>query len=170
MTSRPKRMRRPIAVLALAGALATPAAALAEELPTRAPGLWESVSSTEEGVTTARQCIDETTDRKARDITAGAASCSKNAVTRTADGYATETLCKVGPLTAEGRGLISGDFTTTVRIETTTTLTGLPEGAGPSVRKTVIENRRLGDCGPGQKPGDIILEDGSVAPTPGTPR
>lgn len=170
MTSRPKRMRRPIAVLALAGAMAAPAAALAEELPTRAPGLWESVSRTEEGVTTARQCIDETTDRKARDITAGAASCSKNAVTRTADGYATETLCKVGPLTAEGRGLITGDFTTTVRIETTTTLTGLPEGAGPSVRKTVIENRRLGDCGPGQKPGDIILEDGSVAPTPGTPR
>ncbi|MFD1333526.1 DUF3617 domain-containing protein [Methylopila musalis] len=163
------RARTSIAFLTLIGVFAGPALA-AEEIPARAPGLWESVSRTEDGVTTARQCIDATTDRKARETTAGAVSCTKNEVTRTADGYATETLCKVGPLTAEGRGRITGDFTTSVTIETTTTLTGLPDAAGPTVRKTVIENRRVGDCGPGQKPGDIILEDGSVAPTPGTPR
>ncbi|MFD1704297.1 DUF3617 domain-containing protein [Methylopila henanensis] len=154
----------------LAALIAAPAgAAAADEVPHRAPGLWESVSTSDDGVTKARQCVGEDTDRLAKQAVGGQNSCSKNVVTRTADGYATETLCKVGAVTAEGKGAITGDFQTTVRIETVTVLTGLPDQSTPLTRKTVIENRRIGDCQPGQKPGDIILEDGTVAPTPGTP-
>jgi hypothetical protein len=137
--------------------------ALGEDaLPTRKAGLWESKSTSQDGTSTAKQCIDDDTDRQAQDKALTGKACSKNVVTRTADGYTTETTCSIGQVTAEGKGVVTGDFATVVRTETTTTLKGIPGVDNPTPRKTVIEARRIGDCEPGQKPGDVIMPDGKV--------
>ena len=154
--------------LAFAACLVVASPALAAEtLPARAPGLWESKSTSADGVTTAKQCVGEGTDAAAVSAMGGNRQCSKNEVTRTADGWSSETECKIGEITAVSRGTFSGDFKSEVRTELETTLTGLPGQSSPTPRKTVIEAKRLGDCEPGQKPGDIILSDGKVVRTPG---
>lgn len=157
--------------IVLAGAIAALSSlpALAVELPQRKPGLWESKSTTAEGETVAKQCVGEGTDKAAVGVMTGKA-CAKNEVTKTADGYAVETECAMGPIKAAGKGTITGDFESLVRTETVTVLTGAPGQSGPIERKTVIEARRLGDCEAGQKPGDIILPDGKVVPMPAAPQ
>ncbi|WP_020181275.1 DUF3617 family protein [Methylopila sp. M107] len=163
-------MSHPLARLAAAAGLSLAFAlpAGAEELPQRKPGLWESRSIGADGETVAKQCVGEGTDKAAVGVMTGKA-CAKNEVTKTAEGFKVETECQLGEIKASGSGVISGDFVSTVRTETTTTLTGAPGQSGPLTRKTVIEAKRLGDCEAGQKPGDIILPDGKVIPMPAAP-
>lgn len=164
-------MRRLTASLVLLGlAAAQPAAA--DTLPPRKPGLWESKTDAEGAAMTVKQCIDAKTDELAKSAVSGpggaGSTCSKSTTTRTAAGYETETACKIGAISTEGRGLITGDFDSAIRMEMTTTLTGIPGQAQPMTRKTVIESRWLGPCEAGQKPGDIIMGDGKVIRTPGS--
>lgn len=140
--------------------------AFADELPQRKPGLWESKSTSAEGETSAKQCVGAGTDRAMVGGMAGAA-CSKMEVTKTGTGYAVASECTIGQIKAVGSSTVTGDFQATVRTEGTTTLTGMPGQPGPVERKLVVEARRVGDCGPGQKPGDIIMPDGRVISMPG---
>jgi len=140
--------------------------AFADELPQRKPGLWETKSSGAEGETSAKQCVGPGTDRAMLGGMSGAA-CSKVEVKKTATGYAVATECAIGQIKAVGSSTVTGDFQATVRTEGTTTLTGMPGQAGPVERKLVVEAKRVGDCGPGQKPGDIIMPDGRVISMPG---
>ena len=138
----------------------------ADELPQRKPGLWETRSTGAEGQTVARQCVGPGTDKAEMGALAGGA-CSKTQITKTATGYSVATECSMGAIKASGSSVITGDFTTQMRTEGSTTLTGMPGQAGPVERKIVVEARRLGDCEAGQKPGDIIMPDGKVIPMPG---
>jgi hypothetical protein len=140
--------------------------ALVEELPQRRPGLWETKSTGAEGETVAKQCVGLGTDRAMMGGATGGA-CSKIEVKKTATGYAVVTECMIGQIKAEGSSVVTGDFQATVRTEGTTKLTGMPGQPGPVERKLVVEARRVGDCGPGQKPGDIIMPDGRVISMPG---
>ena len=161
MTSPIRTLLRPLAIVALS---ALPAAA--DQLPTRANGLWESTTTGPDGTTTAKQCVGDGTDAASVAAFGGGKACAKNVVTKTADGWSTESECTVGPVTAKSKGAFTGDFKTSVRTELETTLTGVPGQSGPTPRKSVIEARRLGDCEPGQNPGDIILSDGKVVKMP----
>lgn len=155
--------------LALIAALGVLAAlpATAEQVPQRRPGLWETKSTSNEGGTTARQCVGPETDQSAvGGLAAGA--CSKMLVTKTATGYAVETECTVGQIKASGNSAITGDFQTWVRTEGTTKISGMPGQSGPVERKLVVEATRLGECAPGQQPGDIIMPDGKVISMPST--
>lgn len=154
---------RPAAIVALIALSAAPA--LAQELPQRKPGLWETKSSGAEGQTVAKQCVGPGTDQSAVGGVAGGA-CSKIQVSKTATGYAIETECTVGPIKAAGTSVITGDFDTAIRTEGTTRLSGVPGQTGTVERKLVVEARRLGECEAGQKPGDIILPNGQVISMP----
>ncbi|RYE31306.1 MAG: hypothetical protein EOP23_16360 [Hyphomicrobiales bacterium] len=92
--------------------------------------------------------------------------CSKMLVTKTVTGYAVETECMVGQINASGRSIITGDFQTSVRTEGLTKISGMPGQSGPVERKLVVEAKRVGECAPGQKPGDIIKPDGKVISMP----
>lgn len=159
---------KPVALAAIAILSSLPA--FAEELPQRKPGLWESKSVGEQGEVVAKQCVGPGTDQSmVGGMAAGA--CSKMLVTKTATGYAVETECSLGPVKASGSSVITGDFETSVKTEGTTKLTGMPGQPTPVERKLVVEAKRLGDCGPGQKPGDIIMPDGKVISMPqGAPK
>lgn len=154
---------KPLALAAIAVLSACPA--LAENLPQRKPGLWESKSVGEQGEVVAKQCVGPGTDQS---IVGGmaAGACSKMLVTKTATGYAVETECAMGPIKASGSSVITGDFESTLRTEGTTRISGMPGQPGPVERKLVVEAKRLGECGPGQKPGDIIMPDGKVISMP----
>lgn len=152
--------------IAVAASVLGAVPACADELPQRKPGLWESKSTSVEGETSAKQCVGAGTDRAMVGGMAGAA-CSKMEVTKTGTGYAVATECAIGQIKAVGSSLVTGDFQTSVRTEGTTKLTGMPGQAGMVERKLVVEARRVGDCGPGQKPGDIIMPDGKVISMPG---
>ena len=163
-------MRRSIARLALAATLAASASAAAlaaDTLPPRKPGLWETkIAAPEGGGTTVRQCIDEKTDKLADAGISGAANCAKRLLTKTSAGYETESECQIGPISAAGKGLITGDFGSKIHIETTSTLSGLPNQKEPVTRKTVMDISWVGPCEKGQSPGDIILPNGKVVKTP----
>jgi len=156
---------RAVAIAVAASVLGT-VPAFAEELPQRRPGLWESRSTSAEGETSAKQCVGPGTDRAMLGGMTGAA-CAKMEVTKTATGYAVATECAIGQIKAVGNSVVTGDFQTSVRTEGTTRLTGMPGQAGTVERKLVVEAKRLGECGPGQKPGDIIMPDGKVISMPG---
>ncbi|WP_315855211.1 hypothetical protein [Chenggangzhangella methanolivorans] len=92
--------------------------------------MWESKTTSADGVTTAKQCVGEGTDAAAVAAMGGNRQCSKNAVTKTADGWTSETECKIGEITATSRGSFTGDFKRQVRTELETTLTGVPDSPG----------------------------------------
>ena len=169
-------MRNPVATFLgsslLVLGLGLPLPAQADTLPSRKAGLWESKTTTDDGTMSAKQCIDAQTDQLAKNAVSGPGgandACSKQIVTKTATGYETETACKFGQMSTEGKGVITGDFDSVIRMEMTTTVAGIPGQEKPLTRKSTIENRWLGPCEEGQKPGDIIMSDGKVIRTPGT--
>jgi len=156
---------RAVAIAVAASVLAT-IPAFAEELPQRKPGLWETRSTSAEGETVAKQCVGPGTDRAMLGGMTGGA-CSKVEVKKAGAGYTVATECMVGQIKAVGNSVVTGDFQATVRTEGTTKLTGMPGQPGPVERRLVVEAKRVGECGPGQKPGDVILPDGRVISMPG---
>ncbi|GLS44083.1 DUF3617 domain-containing protein [Methylobacterium brachythecii] len=167
-------MRRSIVSLGLAVALSTGSslAAAADSLPARKAGLWESKNASADGAhSTVRQCIDAATDQQMQGLSDKMGmDCSKKQLTKTATGYLSETSCKMGTISVEGKAVMTGDFNASVRIETDSVMTGLPGVTGPKASHTVIESRWLGPCEAGQKPGDIILESGKTVKLPAMPR
>lgn len=139
--------------------------AAADTLPARKAGLWESKTVSAEGNTTARQCIDDKTDQMAQGAL-GAGQCSKRDFVKTSTGYKGETECKIGPISASGTSVITGDFVSKVHMDVDTTLTGIPNMKEPVRRKMVIDATYLGPCEAGQSPGDIILPDGKIVKMP----
>ncbi|MCE4225889.1 DUF3617 family protein [Methylobacterium sp. C25] len=167
-------MHRSIISLGLAAALAAGSslAASAETLPTRKAGLWEMKGTNGEGApTTTRQCIDAATDQQMQGMTDKmGVECSKKQLTKTANGYVNETACKMGTISMEGKSVMTGDFNSAVRIETDSTVTGIPGTAGPKTTHSILETRWIGPCEAGQKPGDVILENGQKLNLPAMPR
>lgn len=162
-------MRPAAFVLCLAPLAVSALPSAADTLPSRKPGLWESTiagAALPKG-TKVRQCIDEKTDKLAESTTAPGATCSKREIRKVEAGYEIETVCTVGGITAEGKGLISGDFDTSVKLAMTTTIKGIPGMPKPLTQETTITTTRLGDCGAGQNPGDIVLPGGKVMHMPG---
>lgn len=154
------------AAITIAAAILGSVPAFADELPQRKAGLWETKSAGAEGETSAKQCVGPGTDRAMLGGMTGGA-CTKVEVKKTAAGYAVATECTIGQIKAVGNSTVTGDFQTSVRTEGVTKLTGMPGQPGPVERKLVVVAKRVGDCGPGQKPGDVILPDGRVISMPG---
>ncbi|GJD54411.1 DUF3617 domain-containing protein [Methylobacterium dankookense] len=142
--------------------------AVADTLPARKAGLWESKTVSAEGNTTARQCIDEKTDQLAQGAFGASQNCSKRNLVKTSTGYKGETECKIGPISAAGTSLITGDFSSKIHMEVDTTLTGIPNAKEPVRRQMVIDATYIGPCEAGQSPGDIIMPDGKIVKMPQT--
>lgn len=163
-------MRASAFLVFLAGIAAAPMDAQAQELPTRKAGLWESTTSGISGAPamTVKQCIDAKTDQLAQAAVAPGMTCSKREVKKTSAGYELNNVCEMSGMKVEGKGLITGDFVSKVKVDMTTTMTGIPGQAGPMTTKLSIDSSRTGDCGAGQSPGDIVMPNGQVIKTPGS--
>ena len=137
--------------------------ATADELPLRKPGLWEmkiaKVGSQLPALTT-QQCTDPSVDKEMVNTVSPIAKqiCSKQSLQKTATGYVGDTVCTVSGATITSHSEISGDFDSAYTVTTEAKTDKGPEQLRDTTTK--IEAKWLGDCKPGQKPGDIVMPGG----------
>ena len=138
--------------------------ARALEMPIRKAGLWEmkvvrSGSPTPE--MTMQHCTDESTDKDMSSTFSPMAKemCSKQDTQKTATGYVSDSVCKVGAMSITSHSDIVGDFNSAYTVKSTSH----HEGGSASVPRdstTTVEAKWLGACKPDQKPGDIVMPGG----------
>lgn len=151
----PRRFATATALLLL------PALALAAELPKRKSGLWEVSTAAGEGKTVAAQmCVDQKTDDLSRQIAGAGVTCSKQTMRREGQRYIHDSVCKFGESTATSRAIFSGSFDSSYEVDVTAKYS--PPMMGMSEGRSIIKARWLGPCKPGQKPGDVIMPNGTV--------
>jgi hypothetical protein len=138
--------------------------ARAVEMPIRKAGLWEmkvvrSGSPTPE--MTMQHCTDENTDKDMSSTFSPMAKemCSKQDTRKTATGYVSDSVCKVGAMSITSHSDLVGDFNSAYTVKSTSH----HEGGSASVPRdstTTVEAKWLGACKPDQKPGDIVMPGG----------
>jgi hypothetical protein len=157
-------MRRLLSICLGAGVLALSSAASADELPTRKAGLWEMKVVKVGGVVpemTMQHCTDPTTDKEMNNSVSPIAKqiCTKQDVQKTATGYVTDSVCSVAGVSMTTHADIVGDFNSGYTLTSTSHSDKGPTGK-PLDATTKIEAKWVGDCKPGQKPGDIVMPGG----------
>lgn len=164
MTQRSPRCRRMALQLGMAlglGAAIGNASAL--DYPPRKPGLWE-MSVGDAGAKTPpqviQQCIDAATDQAMRDMGQGMSkdACSKQDMRQDGPRLVIDSVCKIGPTTATTHSVMTGDFGSSYRMETSSRYN--PPMAGMSEANSLVEMKWLGACKAGQKPGDMVMSNG----------
>ncbi len=141
-----------------------PPDARAVEMPVRKAGLWE-LKMVRTGSPlpemTMQHCTDETTDRAMTDAAAPMSKemCSKQDIQKTATGYVSDSVCKVGAMSMTSHSEITGDFNSAYTVKSTAHSEGGAAGAARD-STTTIEAKWLGACKPDQKPGDIVMPGG----------
>jgi len=139
--------------------------AQAQDVPKRKSGLWEINVQTfrKEGVRTTQMCVDQKTDDAVRQLVEARPheSCKKVTLRREGDKQLVDAECILGGshTTAKTRGVITGSFDSAYKIESTSTFDKPVHGK--SEGGTVIEARWTGPCQSDQKPGDVILPNGT---------
>jgi hypothetical protein len=159
-------MSRQLVLLSLSCCLAAclaSAPSRADELPTRKAGLWEMKVAKVGGVIpemTMQHCTDEATDKDMINTVSPLAKqiCTKQEVQKTATGYVTDAVCSVAGVSMTSHSEISGDFNAAYSVTTKSHLDKGPDSVRDTTTK--IEAKYLGDCKPGQKPGDIVMPGG----------
>jgi len=141
-------------------------AGLAADYPPRKPGLWETSVQTDAkgsekmGPLVSQQCIDAASDKALREMGMGMSQgmCSKQDMRSEGGRLVVDSVCKIGNTIATTHGVISGDFSSSYRMEMTSTYN--PPMMGRSGGASVIAARWLGPCKSDQKPGDVIMSNG----------
>jgi hypothetical protein len=131
--------------------------ASAADFPTRKAGLWEITIAGAHSVK-VRQCSNAASDKAMAQAGIGLPSgCAKRDV-RQSDGTITiDSVCRssAGKTTAS-RIVITGS------LESKYTMTVTSQAPGTSTGPTMtLYAERLGPCEPGQKPGDVIMPNGT---------
>ncbi|KRA84408.1 DUF3617 domain-containing protein [Altererythrobacter sp. Root672] len=128
----------------------------AAEVNALKPGLWElttTVPNTPKPLTT-KVCIGEAVPGSNSFAPPATGDCAKNELTKTADGLALDMECTNSGMTTTTKGTITGDMTSTYKVEMTTKTSGpnMPAAAQVEISSTV-EGKYLGDCPADMKPG-----------------
>jgi hypothetical protein len=155
----------PAAMLVVAASVAlsaTPSFGDGDDLPKRKSGLWEIMTSSDavkDEVRSVHMCVDQ----KADNLTGAAAStakkmCSKNDMRREGNRLTIDSVCKFGPTTAITHSVITGNFDSVYRVDTSSTYD--PPMGGMKQSHATIDARWTGPCKADQKPGDVILGNG----------
>ena len=157
-------MRRLLSLGLGAGLLALSSPALAGDLPTRKAGLWEMKIVKVGGLVpemTMQHCTDATTDKEMNNSVSPLAKqiCTRQDIQKTATGFVTDSVCSVAGVSMTTHAEIVGDFNSGYAVTSTTHSDKGPTGK-PLDATTRIEAKWLGECKPGQKPGDILMPGG----------
>jgi len=148
-----------LAALFLALICATPA--LAAELPSRRPGLWEvkmSIEGRNAPPQVIRQCIDAATDQMMQSSAGpySAAACPKRDVQSSPNSITIESSCTIDGKPATAHAIITGSFDSVYTMTVTSQSESLPGNA----MIMTLDGRWLGPCAADQKPGDMIFSNG----------
>jgi uncharacterized protein DUF3617 len=136
----------------------------AVEMPTRKAGLWEMKmvrSGSPVPDMTIQHCTDESTDKEMSSTFSPMAQemCSKQDIQKTAAGYVSDSVCKVGAMSITSHADINGDFNSGYTVKSTSHSEGGPASV-PRDSVTTVEAKWLGACKADQKPGDIVMPGG----------
>lgn len=155
--------------------LAVPASAQIAA-PQRRAGYWEqtmSMASPRPMTMKSQFCTDATVEKKMSAL--GQASpgqaCAPPTVTRTAGGVSFESTCKIGATTTHTRGTAIGDFNSSYRVVMDSEMS--PPVAGRAKSQVQVDNKWLGPCPAGKKPGDMTMSNGmtiNIITMAGSPR
>jgi hypothetical protein len=151
------RLVRAIFIVGVIGAVP----AFAAELPSRKPGLWEMKMEFESRSTpaqTMRQCIDASTDQMMQSNlgSSGQTACSKRDVQRS-DAITIDSVCTVGGKTTTSHAVITGSFDSAYTMTMTSDSAAAPGGKS----RMTMAAKWLGPCSGDQKPGDMIMGNGT---------
>ncbi len=135
--------------------------ALAAELPSRKPGLWEVKTSIENRNAPAqviRQCIDAATDQMMQSSAGpfALAVCPKREVQRSENSITIDSTCTIGGKPATANAVVTGSFNGAYTMTVTSQSEDLPGGK----MIMTMEAKWLGPCAADQKPGDMIMSNG----------
>jgi hypothetical protein len=138
--------------------------ARAVEMPTRKAGLWEMKvlrTGSPAPEMTMQHCTDESTDKEMSSTFSPMAKemCSKQDIQKTATGYVSDSVCKVGAMSITSHSDINGDFNSGYTVKSTSHNEGGSANM-PRDSTTTIEAKWLGACKADQKPGDIVMPGG----------
>jgi Protein of unknown function (DUF3617) len=143
-------------VLVLIGALPV----LADELPSRKPGLWQvEMNIANRNAQTMQQCIDAATDQMLQSGAgpASRAACSKRDVQRSANSITIDSACTIGGKATTTHSVITGSFDSAYTMTVTSQSDSAPGGGKTTM---TIAAKWLGPCAADQKPGDMIMANG----------
>jgi len=162
-------MRRPLALAALVSISATCASpAFAIDMPARKPGLWElkmEFGGRKLPAQVMKQCTDAASDKVMNSNFGGAAhsSCSKQEVTKTANGMVIDSVCTFGDSTTTSHAVVTGSFDSAYTVTMNSTREGghpIPGMPATGASNMTIQAKWIGPCGAGQRPGDVTMGNG----------
>ena len=158
-------MRRHLILAVACALLATPA--LAIDIPTRKPGLWELTTTFGQPKLAGhviRQCTDAATDKLMNSNFGGTAqqNCAKQEMHKTGGTIVVNSVCTFAGMTTQSHAVITGSFDSAYKMEVTT-----KHVSGP-VRRAFLSGDRhmaivakwIGPCAKGQRPGDVMMGNG----------
>ena len=133
-------------------------AASAAELPVRKAGLWEITSSASGRSMKMQQCIDASTDQAMQGHGGAAAGndCSKRDVQKSGSTMTVDFVCTVAGKAVTSHIVVNGSFDSEYTMNITSQ--GAARGGHSGVTLTA---RWLGPCAADQKPGDMIMPNGT---------
>lgn len=126
------------------------------EFPVRKAGLWEITIAGDHSIT-VRQCSDAASDQAVAQAGFGwAGECAKHDVEKSGSTITVVSVCTSAHKTTISRMVITGS------LDSDYTMTMSREAAGRSVGPSMrLSAKRLGPCAAGQKPGDVIMPNGT---------
>jgi Protein of unknown function (DUF3617) len=130
----------------------------AAELPTRKAGLWEVKTTASAGRSIQfQECVDAKTDQamQAQVGSMPQRDCSKRDVQKSGDTTTIDSVCTVAGKTRTSHVVISGSFDSGYTMAITS------QGDAPAPRTTTMSAKWLGPCAADQKPGDMIMPNGT---------
>jgi hypothetical protein len=135
--------------------------ALADEMPSRKPGLWEvkmNVENLNAPGQVIQQCIDATTDQMMQSSASpnSQGACSKRDVQRSANSITIDSTCTVAGKTITAHSVITGSFDSAYTMTVTSQGEAMPGGK----MTMTMSAKWLGQCTADQKPGDMIMGNG----------
>lgn len=148
-------MNRFVGALLLVVAGAAPV--FAAELPPRKAGLWEMKTTVSSGRTISmQQCVDAKTDEVMQATSAANAQrdCSKRDVQKSGNTITINSVCTMAGKPRTAHTVITGSFDSGYTMAITSQTDAAP-------RTMNIEAKWLGPCAADQKPGDMIMANGT---------
>ncbi|MBA3477631.1 MAG: hypothetical protein H0T52_04405 [Lautropia sp.] len=129
--------------------------------PRRKPGLWEirNASGDSLGMPPTSYCVGDRTDMQENhlDRVAGEkGSCTIGPFKLVGISWVAESVCKESRSVVVSQSIASGDFQTQYRIDTLVFYSPPLANNKREDRESVVA-RYLGPCGPGQRPGDLVV-------------
>ncbi len=155
---------RAIKIIILAASVAFINTAHALDLPKRKSGLWEMTmigDQTNGQPQTVTTCVDQKTDTGLSSSFGGKIpkNCKQPTMKKSAGSYIITSSCKFTDSNVKTVAILSGDTNSAYKIDRTSTYT--PPNKGRKESKQSIEAKWLGACKAGQRPGDMIMPDGT---------